>query len=145
MGAMILLYLLSNHPDLYTAGIIVAGHWNISELFGLINATFTYFSAEGDLESYNGQNELKEFFDENNVTYCNMSNVNAQEKVEKLNQDAEKMYKQGNKRNFITYANGTVLTPGCRDKGEHIASFKYGYRIETVRDWLFNQSKYLNE
>ena len=145
MGAMILLYLLSNHPDLYTAGIIVAGHWNISELFGLINATFTYFSAEGDLESYNGQNELKEFFDENNVTYCNMNNVNAQEKVEKLNQDAEKMYKQGNKRNFITYANGTVLTPGCRDKGEHIASFKYGYRIETVRDWLFNQSKYLNE
>ena len=88
---------------------------------------------------------VKAYFDENNVTYCNMSNVNAQEKVEILNQEAEKMYEKGNKRNFITYANGTVLTPGSDVKGEHMASFKYGYRIETVRDWLFDQSKYLNE
>ena len=145
MGAMVLLYLLSNHPDLYTAGLIVDGHWNINELHGLVNATFTYFAAEGDPNPYNGQNELKAYFDENNVTYCNMSNVNAQEKVEILNQEAEKIYEKGNKRNFITYANGTVLTPGSDVKGEHMASFKYGYRIETVRDWLFDQSKYLNE
>lgn len=145
MGAMVLLYLLSNHQDLYAAGLIVDGHWNISELHGLINATFTYFAAEGDPNPFNGQNELKAFFDENNVTYSNMSNVNAQEKVDILNQEAEKMYKKGNKRNFITYANGTVLTPGCGNIGEHMASFKYGYRIESVRDWLFDQSKDLNE
>lgn len=145
MGAMVLLYLLSNRPDVYTAGLIVDGHWNLSELHGLVDATFTYFAAEGDPNPYNGQNELKQYFEDNNVTYCNMSHVNAQEKVEILNQEAEKMYKNGNKRNFITYANGTVLTPGSSGKGEHMASFKYGYRIETVRDWLFDQSSNSNE
>ena len=141
MGAMVTLYLLANNPDLYTAGLIVDGHWNISELHGLVNATFTYFAAEGDPNPYNGQNELKEYFEKNNVSYSNMSNVNATENVEILNKEAEKMYEKGNKRNFITYAKGTVLKPGMSEKNEHMASFKYGFRIETVRDWLFNQSK----
>ena len=141
MGAMVTLYLLANNPDLYTAGLIVDGHWNISELHGLANATFTYFAAEGDPNPYNGQNELKEYFEKNNISYSNMSNVNATENVEILNKEAEKMYEKGNKRNFITYANGTVLKPGSSEKNEHMASFKYGFRIETVRNWLFNQSK----
>ena len=141
MGAMATLYLLANNPDLYTAGLIVDGHWDISELHGLVNATFTYFAAEGDPNPYNCQNELKEYFEKNNVSYSNMSNVNATENVEILNKKAEKMYEKGNKRNFITYANGTVLKPGMSEKNEHMASFKYGFRIETVRDWLFNQSK----
>ena len=141
MGAMVTLYLLANNPDLYAAGLIVDGHWNISELHGLVNATFTYFAAEGDPNPYNGQNELKEYFEKNNVSYSNMSNVNATENVEILNKKAEKMYEKGNKRNFITYAKGTVLKPGMSEKNEHMASFKYGFRIETVRDWLFNQSK----
>ena len=42
---------------------------------------------------------------------------------------------------FITYKNGTVIN-GTDQKSEHMASFKYGYRIETVRDWLFEQIKY---
>ena len=141
MGAMVLLYYLSNHPYLYTAGLIVDGHWNLEELHGLVNATFTYFAAEGDPHPYNCQNELKEFFDMNGVVYHNMSHVNAQEKVEILNEQATKMYDKGSNKFFITYANGTVIKPGSNQKNEHMASFKYGYRIETVRDWLFDQIK----
>lgn len=141
MGAMVLLYYLSNHPYLYTAGLIVDGHWDLEELHGLVNATFTYFAAEGDPNPYNCQNELKEFFDMNGVVYHNMSHVNAQEKVEILNEQATKMYDKGSNKFFITYANGTVIKPGSNQKSEHMASFKYGYRIETVRDWLFDQIK----
>ena len=141
MGAMVLLYYLSNHPYLYTAGLIVDGHWDLEKLHGLVNATFTYFAAEGDPNPYNCQNELKEFFDMNGVVYHNMSHVNAQEKVEILNEQATKMYDKGSNKFFITYANGTVIKPGSNQKSEHMASFKYGYRIETVRDWLFDQIK----
>ena len=141
MGAMVTLFLLSNHHDLYTAGLIVDGHWNLDELHGLSNATFTYFAAEGDINPFNGQNELKKYFKQNNVTYCDMLNVNAQEKEEILNEQTEKMYENKCKRNFITYANGTVIKPGSSQKNEHMASFKYGYRIGAVRDWLFDQSK----
>ena len=141
MGAMVTLFLLANNPDLYAAGLIVDGHWDINELHGLVNATFTYFAAEGDPNPYNCQNEVKKYFEENDVTYGNMDHINATEKVEILNKEAEKMYEKENKRNFITYANGTVIEPGSSQKSEHMASFKFGYRIETVRDWLFNQSK----
>ena len=70
-----------------------------------------------------------------------MLNVNAQEKVDVLNNEAENMYAKGSNKFFITYANGTVIKPGSDQKSEHMASFKYGYRIETVRDWLFEQVK----
>ena len=141
MGAMVTLYYLSNHPYLYTAGLIVDGHWELDELHGLVNSTFTFFAAEGDPNPYNCQNQVKNFFDENNVTYYNMSHVNAQEKVDVLNNEAENMYAKGSNKFFITYANGTVIKPGSDQKSEHMASFKYGYRIETVRDWLFEQVK----
>ena len=141
MGAMVTLFLLANNPDLYAAGLIVDGHWDINELHGLVNSTFTYFAAEGDPNPYNCQNEVKKYFEKNNVSYGNMDHVNATEKVEILNKESEKMYEKGNKRNFITYANGTVIEPGSNQKSEHMGSFKFGYRIETVRDWLFNQSK----
>ena len=145
MGAMATLYLLSNHSYLYTAGLIVDGYWNIDELHGLVNSTFTYFAAEGDPDAFNGQNKLKEYFDLNNIIYSNMSHVNALENVTILNEEAFEMYKKGSNKNFITYAKGTVIKHGSNDQDEHKASFKYGYRIETVRDWLFNQTKSISE
>ena len=61
MGAMVTLYYLSNHPYLYTAGLIVDGHWELDELHGLVNSTFTFFAAEGDPNPYNCQNQVKNF------------------------------------------------------------------------------------
>ena len=142
MGAMVLLYYLANHPYLYTAGLIVDGHWELEELHGLVNATFTYFAAEGDPNPYKCQNEVREFFNSSGVIYQNMDRVDAQAKVETLNEQAANMYNKGSNKFFITYKNGTVIKPGSDQKSEHMASFKYGYRIETVRDWLFEQIKY---
>ena len=51
------------------------------------------------------------------------------------------MYDLGYKQNFISYAKGSCLPPGSEGKGEHMASFKYTYRIEAVRDWIFEQNK----
>lgn len=141
MGAMVTLYFLTNNPELFTAGLIISTNFNINELYGLVNASFTYIVSEGDINSYNGQYELKQYFDEYNVSYNNISNVNAQEKIEILNKEVEIIYEKGSKRNFISYRNGTVVKSNSKEKNEHRASFKYGYRIEAVRDWLFSQSK----
>jgi len=46
MGAMTTLYLLSNHQNFFAAGLVVDGQWNLPDLAGLVNATFTYFAAE---------------------------------------------------------------------------------------------------
>ena len=36
----------------------------------------------------------------------------------------------------LSWSNGT----GVDGKNEHMASFKYDYRIDAVRDWIFNQT-----
>jgi len=141
MGAMVLLYYLANHPYLYTAGLIVDGHWELEELHGLVNATFTYFAAEGDPNPYKCQNEVREFFNSSGVIYQNMDRVDAQAKVENLNNITDSMYNLTHSYNFITYKNGSVFPPNTKRTIEHMASFKYGYRIDTVRDWIFKQNR----
>ena len=143
MGAMTTLYILANYPDLYAAGLIVDGQWKIDELKGLVNATFTYFAAEGDEKAYNGQNEVKNYFDNNNISYNSLYDINAQEEIIILNNLTNDMYNSKNQRNFITYLKGTVFPNNSKSiyDNEHMASFKYGYRIDRVREWLFEQNK----
>ena len=46
---------------------------------------------------------------------------------------------QGYSANFVTFTAGTTLPEGMSGS-EHLTSFDYAYRLETVRDWLFAQS-----
>ena len=141
MGAMTTLYLLANHQDLFAAGLIADGHWLLEQLYGLVNATFTFFAAEGDPNPFNTQNEVKEYFNNNSYPYASLELINARENAEVLNKETDAMYQKGNKQNFISFAKGTVVNPGSEGKGEHMASFKYAYRLERVRDWIFEQVK----
>lgn len=141
MGAMTTLYILANSPNLLAAGLISDGQWKIDELAGLTDATFTYFAAAGDDKAFNGLNEVKKYFDSKGIKYGSLDNINAKEKVHILNNEAKKMYDLGYKQNFISFEKGTVLSPNSVMKFEHMESFKYAYRIETVRDWIFSQVK----
>ena len=141
MGAMTTLYLLANYPNLLAAGLIVDGQWYLQDLVGLVNATFTYFAAGGDEKAFNGQTEVKKYFDSLNLSYGELTEVDAQEKVENLNKMANSMYNLSYPYNFITYKKGSVFPPNTKKIMEHMASFKYGYRIDIVRDWIFQQNR----
>ena len=141
MGAMTTLYLLSNYPNLLAAGLVVDGQWKLQELAGLVNATFTYFAAGGDEKAFTGQTEVKKYFDSLNISYGVLTEVDAQAKVENLNNITDSMYNLTHSYNFITYKNGSVFPPNTKRTIEHMASFKYGYRIDTVRDWIFKQNR----
>ena len=139
MGAMTILYLLANYQNLFSAGLIVDGQWKINELNGLINSTFTYIVSEGDEKAFNGQKEVKQYFDSLNIKYGSINNINAQENIKMLDIYVKNMYSLGYRNNFISYEKGTVISSKNKIKNEHLASFKYGYRIEAVKDWLFSQ------
>ena len=141
MGAMTTLYLLANYPGLLAAGLVVDGQWRIDQLQGLINATFTYIAAGGDAKAFNGQNEVKVFFDELNISYGNLTDINAKENIDILNNETSYMYNLNYSKNFITYIKGSVLPSNSDKANEHMSSFKYGYRIDVVRDWLLSQNK----
>lgn len=141
MGAMTTLYLLANNQNLYAAGLIVDGQWIKEELLGLANATFTYFAAGGDEKAFNGQKEIKQYLNSLNINYGELTELNATEEIRFLNIAANQMFKKGYSHNFITYKNGSVFPYNCKKENEHLASFKYGYRIEEVLFWIFKQNK----
>jgi len=142
MGAMTTIYMLANYPNFFTAGLICDGQWKMDELEGIENATFTYVVAGGDTKAFNVQNEVKQKLEYLNIPYGNLSNVNAKDNIDELNYNATNlMYNLNYSKNFITYINGTVLPSKQEKSNEHMCSFKYGYRIDAVRDWLLSQSK----
>lgn len=136
MGCMTSLYLNSKYPNLFAASLFVSGQWWVYSLSPLKAAKFFYITAEGDEKAFSGQTDLMNYFDKRKVSYS-YGKWSAQEPSEVQNGNAKKLISEGKNANFITFEKGTVLTG--EEKMEHMASFNYGYRIEAVRDWLFDQ------
>ena len=109
MGAMTSLYLLANYQNIFAAGLIVDGQWKLQELSGLVNSKFTYIVAGGDEKAFQGQTEVKNYFDSLNISYGILTEINAQENVEILNNISQSTYNSNFNYNFITYKNGTVF------------------------------------
>lgn len=144
MGCMTSLYLTANNPDLFAATLLVDGQWDINEIQGIKDRKFIYFAAEGDKKAYEGQTNVKNYLKENNVDYAEVYDVDAKDSAENLNKIANELFSKGLDKNFITWKLNSTYDNGESNgsmAGEHMTSFYYGYNIERVRDWLFDQSK----
>lgn len=143
MGCMTSLYLTANNPDLFAATLLVDGQWDISQIQGIKDRKFIYFAAEGDKKAYEGQTNVKNYLKENNVEYAEVSDVDAKADAESLNKIADELFSKGLDKNFITWKLNSTYANGESNgspAGEHMTSFYYGYNIERVRDWLFEQT-----
>ena len=148
MGCMTSLYLTANNPDLFAATLLVDGQWDINEIQGIKDRKFIYFAAEGDKKAYEGQTNVKNYLKENNVDYAEVYDVDAKDSAENLNKIADELFSKGLDKNFITWKLNSTYANGESNgsmAGEHMTSFYYGYNIERVRDWLFEQSKTNNK
>ena len=144
MGCMTSLYLTANNPDLFAATLLVDGQWDINEIQGIKDRKFIYFAAEGDKKAFDGQTNVKNYLKENNVDYAEVYDVDAKDSAENLNRIADELFSKGLDKNFITWKLNSTYANGESNgsmAGEHMTSFYYGYNIERVRDWLFEQSK----
>jgi predicted peptidase len=147
MGAMTVMYLATQYPDLFAAELIVSGQWDPSQLEGLAGQTFTYTAAGGDENASGGQEDVEGLLDTAGVTYSTGTEWDATWSGAKLNRAARAMYASGDAANFATFATGTVLTASGQSSSssgmgssEHMASFEPAYRIAALRSWLFAQS-----
>ena len=139
MGCMTMLITASGNPDLFAAELFVDGQWDITELKGLESQTFFYIAAGGDQKAVGGQDEVLAMLEADNVSYSYSEGWNAQADAEELSALVEEELSEGNSINFVRWENGTVLN-GAGGM-EHMASFDYAYKLEAVRDWLFDQAK----
>ena len=143
-GCMTTMYLQANNPDLFSATLLVDGQWAIDEIQGIKDRKFIYITALGDEKATTGQNEVKNLLIENNISFGELTDIDAKATSDELNNITSQMFDKGYDKNFITWKlNSTYVNgvPNGSKAGEHMTSFYYGYNVERVRDWLFEQKK----
>jgi len=141
MGCMTLLVLSAKYPDLFAAEFFVSGQWDITTLGNLAKEKFFYIAAEGDDKASAGQAEVKTMLQTAGVKFS-AATWDATWSSEQFSAAVKTMLADGNNINFATFKKGSVLPAGASaGASEHMYSFDYAYKIESVRDWLFKQTK----
>ena len=143
MGGMTSFYMNVTWPDLFAASLFVGSQWDVNVLNAIEDDTFFYIVSAGDPKASAGQSELMGLFDTDGVSYS-AAEWSAQDDAETQNAAVAGLLAEGNSANFITFTEGTTLADGQSaggGAGEHMTSFDYAYKIEAIRDWLFEQVK----
>lgn len=141
MGCMTLMYLSAQHPDLFAAELFVSGQWDISTLGNLASQKYFYIAAEGDDKASTGQVDIENMLNNAGTKYSTAT-WDATWDADKFSSAVASILSEGNNINIATFKKGTVLPEGIPvGTSEHMYSFDYAYKIEGVRDWLFNQTK----
>lgn len=139
MGGMTSFHLNVKYPDLFAASLFVGSQWNNDILDVLESDRFFYIVSAGDDKASTGQRGLMDVFDRDGVAYTH-AEWSAQDDAATQNAAVEALIAQGLNANFVTFTKGTTLPDGAGGS-EHLTSFDYAYKLESVRDWLFAQSK----
>ena len=131
IGGMATIYMISNYPFIFAAGLIVGGEWKLDELHGIVNSTFTYVALMGDKKTYYGQREIKDYLSSNKIriNYGSLNNVNLDDNSDLINIYIYNMYNLGYRHNFITFNYGNNINN----------EYNYGFEFKAIREWLFSQ------
>lgn len=141
MGGMISFYLNANHPDLFAASLFVGSQWDVNVLEPLAKMKFFYIVSAADAKASVGMNELGDMLHTKGVPFGTTA-FSAKLPDSEKEKHVQNLINGGYNINFIQFTQGTVTPDGAEGPGaEHMYSFDYAYRLEGVRDWLYEQSK----
>ncbi len=140
MGCMTALYLNGTYPDLFAASLYVDGQWGTGILSPLEDQSFIYFAAQGDDKAFSGMENVMAMFDADGVPYSETV-LNAKDSGDTITAGIKELIGEGNNANFVSWEQGSVLPEGTESAmgSEHMYSFDHAYKIDAVRDWLFEQ------
>ena len=136
MGASAILFLLSKYQGFFTASLIIESSYIFEELLHLIKTPFNYLTTSGSEKALEIENIIIKYFNDSNIPYGILNEVDTHEKIETLNYNVNQIYKLGNKYNFINYKKNYT-----KNNDNNFKTFKNGYKIEAVLEWLLSQNK----
>ncbi|MCM1522719.1 MAG: alpha/beta hydrolase-fold protein [Muribaculaceae bacterium] len=139
MGGMISMYYNVKYPDLFAASIFVDCHWDNGTFDSLVKHKFVYFIAGNEGKAYKCLEPIEEAARREGVQYTYAA-WSAKLPEARQSELAATMLEKGAPVNLFEFESKTVL-PDDGKGSEHMYSFDYAYRISSVRDWLFRQSK----
>lgn len=135
MGASMLVYIAAGDTDMFNTLLLNSDSSYTFDLTGLEDNRFIYFACEGDTAAIEHQQRVKAAMLERGIEYGELSGLDAEAPVEELNYSAAQMLEKDYDRNFVTWRSGTVGL--SLSGGEHRASYRFGYKIDVIRDWIF--------
>ncbi len=139
MGGMISMYYNVRYPDIFAASIFVDSHWDNATFDSLVKHKFVYFIAGNEGKAYKCIEPLEEAARKEDVKYT-FTEWSARLPEAQQSELAATMLEKGAPVNLFEFEPNSVL-PSDGKGSEHMYSFDYAYKIQSVRDWLFRQSK----
>lgn len=139
MGGMISMYYNVAYPDLFAASIFVDSHWDTATFEELAKHKFVYFIAGDKGKAYSDIKPLEEAAEKDGIQYTFASWSARLPETEQSNLAAA-MLDKGAPVNLFEFEPGTVL-PEDGKGSEHMYSFDFAYKIPSVKEWLFRQSR----
>lgn len=139
MGGMISMYYNVSYPGLFAASIFVDSHWDTSTFPELAKHKFIYFIAGDKGKAYADIKPLEAAAEKDGVQYT-FSEWSAKLPEERQSELAATALDKGAPVNLFQFEPGSVL-PADGKGSEHMYSFDYAYKIPSVKEWLFKQSK----
>ncbi|MCB1468907.1 MAG: prolyl oligopeptidase family serine peptidase [Rhizobiaceae bacterium] len=139
-GAMLSLAIMIEHPDLFAAGVIVAGQWDPAKVAPLANTRQWIVVSEGDAKAFPTENEMTAVYEGlgTKVARATWSGLSTPQEFDTR---VAAMEAEGAPINYTVLAKGTVVPEGQDDNAgsNHINTWRIAYTIEGIRDWLFKQ------
>lgn len=139
MGGMISMYYNVEYPDVFAASIFVDSHWAKSSFDELAKHKFIYFIAGDKGKAYADLKPLEQAAENDKVQYT-FASWSAKLPESRQSELAGVMLEKGAPVNIFQFEPGTVL-PEDGKGSEHMYSFDYAYKILSVREWLYKQSR----
>lgn len=139
MGGMISMYFNVAYPDVFAASIFVDSHWDKGSFDSLVKHKFIYFIAGDEGKAYKCMEPIENAARKEGVQYT-FAAWSAKLPEARQSELAATMLEKGAPVNIFEFEPKTVL-PDDGKGSEHMYSFDYAYRIPSVRDWLFKQTK----
>ncbi len=140
MGGMMAMYYDVAYPDLFAASIFVDSHWAESTFTELVKHKFVWFIAGDGGKAYPKLKPLEEAAEKEGIDYT-FAEWSAKLPEGRQDELASTMLEKGAPINIFEFETGSVLPEGMTNGIDHMYSFDYAYKISSVRDWLFQQSK----
>lgn len=139
MGGMMSLYFNIAHPDLFAASLFVGCQWDTSNMGHFIDDKFCYVVAAGDKKAPIGMEGLKQVLRSKGATF---GTAEWSAKLPQVEQETnvQELLAKGYNHNFIVFTKGSVI-PEDKPGIEHMWSFDPAYKLDSLRDWLFKQTK----
>lgn len=142
MGCMSSIALLLRQPDLFTAGMLVAGQWDPTVMAPMAKDKLWILVAEGDQRSSAGMDAAMNVW---KAAGASISKAvwNGQASKEEQAANVSAMTAENTNIKYVKFANGTVVpgNPSAPSNENHLGTWPIAYNIEGVRDWLFKQVK----